>query len=234
MITLYGFGPGLAVPDLSPFVMKAMMLLKLAGLDYVEKKGVPMQAPKGKLPYIDDDGTVVADSIFIRRHIEKTRGFDYDEGLTAEQRAQAYAVEQLCEKHLLWVLARVRWLDDANFERGFSSFFDTIPALARPLVKRLIRRKIARTLWAEGFGRYSESELHELGVRDVEALSTLLGDKPFLCGEKPCGADATLFGFLALTLDPASASPTRDAALAKANLAAYRDRMMKAYFPDFA
>ncbi len=61
MITLYTFGPAFGLPDPSPFVMKAMMLLKLAGLDYVEKRADVRRAPKGKLPYIDDDGTIVAD-----------------------------------------------------------------------------------------------------------------------------------------------------------------------------
>jgi hypothetical protein len=38
MITLYCFGPFGGLPDASPFVMKAMMLLKLAGLDYREDR----------------------------------------------------------------------------------------------------------------------------------------------------------------------------------------------------
>jgi hypothetical protein len=33
-------------------------------------------------------------------------------------------------------------------------------------------------------------------------------------------------------MDPATASPTRDAALAKPNLVAYRDRMMGRFFPE--
>ncbi len=36
MITLHTFGPFLGAPDASPFVIKAMLLLKLAGLPYVE------------------------------------------------------------------------------------------------------------------------------------------------------------------------------------------------------
>ena len=34
MITLYTFGPAFGLPDPSPFVTKAEMLLKLAGLPY--------------------------------------------------------------------------------------------------------------------------------------------------------------------------------------------------------
>ena len=61
MITLYTFGPYFGLPDGSPFVVKAMLLLKFAGLAYDEIRGYPSNAPKGKLPYIIDDGVTVAD-----------------------------------------------------------------------------------------------------------------------------------------------------------------------------
>ena len=84
MITLYSFGPAFGLPDPSPFVMKAEVLLKMAGLSYrADTKGL-RGAPKGKLPYIEDDGERIADSTFIRWHIEKKYGFDFDRGLSAE------------------------------------------------------------------------------------------------------------------------------------------------------
>ena len=83
MITLYTFGPGMGLPDPSPFVMKAELLLKMSGQPYrVDTKGFS-KAPKGKLPYIDDDGEIVADSTFIRWHLEKKYKLDLDRGLPA-------------------------------------------------------------------------------------------------------------------------------------------------------
>ena len=38
-----------------------MLLLKFAGLPYREDRNGFAKAPKGKLPYIDDDGEIVAD-----------------------------------------------------------------------------------------------------------------------------------------------------------------------------
>jgi hypothetical protein len=46
MITLYTFGPYFGLPDGSPFVIKAMMLLN-AGLEYGEDRGGYGKAPKG-------------------------------------------------------------------------------------------------------------------------------------------------------------------------------------------
>src|SRR5205085_3417026 len=113
-ITLYAFGPALGLPDASPFVMKAEMLLKLAKLPYRSNTGGLRRAPKGKLPYIDDEGTIVADSTFIRLHLEERHGIDFDIGLTPAQRGIAWAFEKLCEDHLYWAVVRWRWLDERN------------------------------------------------------------------------------------------------------------------------
>jgi len=89
MITLYAFGPMWGLPDPSPFVMKTGVQLKLAGLPFVTERGGPATAPKGKLLFILDDGELVADSTFIRDHLERKYGLDLDADLTAVQRAQA-------------------------------------------------------------------------------------------------------------------------------------------------
>jgi len=118
MITLESFGPAFGLPDPSPFVTKAEMLLKMAGLAYAVDASGFNKAPKGKLPYIVDDGEIIADSTFIRWHIETKYNIDFDRGLSAEQRAIAWAFEKMLEEHLYWAFVHARWMDDANFERG--------------------------------------------------------------------------------------------------------------------
>jgi glutathione S-transferase len=233
MLKIYGFGSAPGLPDLSPYVIKAMTLMKFAGIDYVVDTTGFRRAPKGKLPYIDDDGVIVADSTFIRLHLEKTRGVDFDAGLSPLERAQSWAIEKFCEDHLSQIIVRHRWRDNENFARGLGAYFDkTLPAPLRMPVKWLVRRGILKRLWLNGFGRFSEAEIAALGVRDVEALSTLIGDKPYLMGEAPCAADAAVFAMLILLMDPATACPTRDAALSRPNLLAYRDRISARFFPD--
>ncbi len=232
MITLYTFGPAFGLPDASPFVIKAQMLLKLAGLPFTEKRGGLRGAPKGKLPFIDDEGARVADSTFIRLHIENRHGFDFDAGLSREQRAQAWALEKLLEDHLYWLAVSDRWMNDANFYKGPVRFFDAAPAILRPLIIPLVRRKVRRDLAGQGLGRHSEAERAELAQRAVAALADILGDKPFVIGNTPCGADATAFAFIAAGLCPLFESATRTAMEARPNLIAYRDRMMARYYPE--
>ncbi len=51
-------------------------------------------------------------------------------------------------------------------------------------------------------------------------------------GDRPCGADATVFSFVAHWLAPAFVTPVRTAAETHPNLVAYRDRMLRHYFPS--
>ena len=48
MITLYTFGPFFGQPDASPFVIKAMLLLKMAGLDYKARPDRALQGAEGQ------------------------------------------------------------------------------------------------------------------------------------------------------------------------------------------
>jgi glutathione S-transferase len=234
MITLYTFGPNFGLPDPSPFVMKAEVLLKMAGLPYRTDTTGFKKAPKGKLPYIDDDGTIVCDSTFIRFHLEAKHQIDFDEGLSPAERGVAWAFEKMCEDNLYWAMIYERWLDDANFEAGPRKFFSAVPAPLRPFVVTMIRRQMRRNLWGQGLGRHAEDELTQLGERAIVSLADYLGDKPYLMGERVCGADAAVFPFVAGFLSRTFKTPIRTAVEQRANLVAYGDRMMRQYYPEFA
>ena len=88
MITLYGSGPNFGLPDASPFVTKAETLLRMSKLPFRKALMSFSKAPKGKIPYIEDDGQLLGDSTLIRWHLEKKYGIDFDQGLTAEQLAE--------------------------------------------------------------------------------------------------------------------------------------------------
>ena len=234
MITLYTFGPFFGCPDASPFVMKAEMLLKLSGLEYeTNTRGFPT-APKGKLPYIRDGEKLIADSTLIRLHLEQKHSIYFDRGLSTRDRGTAWAVEKMLEDHLYWVLVYWRWMIDANFARGPSHFFKRAPAPLRPLIVWAVRRKVRRSLHAHGISRHSEDEMQAMTSRAVDALSQILGDNDYFLGPEPCGADATVFAFVACSLAKTFESPLRAKLEATPNLVAYNDRMMKQFFPECA
>ena len=138
----------------------------------------------------------------------------------------------MVEDQLYWALVHDRWMDEANFNNGPKSFFKRIPPPLRQLAILLIQRKIKGVLKGQGFGRHSRAEVANLTGRVVDGLAAILGDKPFLMGEKPCGADAAVAGTLIALLCPVFESPTRAAIERHANLVAYRDRVLAQYFAE--
>ena len=234
MITLYGFGPGFGLPEISPFVTKTEVQLKMAGLAYRKERAMPPASPKGQLPYIDDAGQSIADSTFIRAHIERKYGFDFDAGLDLRERAQAWAFERMIEHHVYWALVGARWVDSENFAKGPSHFFDAAPDHLREKMREDAQFRVAENYLLSGLGRHAPEEDVDLAVRSLFALSVQLGDKQYLFGETPCGTDATAFGALAGILTPFFESELRSRAEKFANLTAYVDRMMLQYYPEFA
>jgi glutathione S-transferase len=231
-LTLYVTRAGFDLPDTSPFVLKTEVQLQMAGLAYARVSAIPPQAPKGKLPYIDDHGVVVTDSTFIRAHVERTCGIDLDAGLDAVQRAQAWAIERMLEDHLYFAMVWFRWLEPGNFAKGPAHFADSAPEDQRERVRGELQARKQAELHAQGLGRHAPAEIAQLGIRSIDALAVLLGDKPWLMGEAPSAVDATAFGMLACVLTPFFDTPLRRAAQAHANLTAYVARLMQRYYPE--
>lgn len=234
MLKLQMFGAAFGLPDQSPFAMKGEMLLKLAGLDYTTEIGDVRKAPKGKMPVLLDGGAVVADTTFIRFHLEDRYGIDFDDGLSARDRGIAWSVEKMLEESLYFAVMYERWEIDENFDRGPRMFFDTIPAPMRGLLVHMIRKQVKRNLWGQGTGRHSRSEICRLAKRMLTSLSDVMGDNRYLMGPRTCGADAAVFPFVAGSLCPVFDSEVLEYAQSHKNLVEYNQRMMAEFYPELA
>jgi hypothetical protein len=114
--------------------------------------------------------------------------------------------------------------------RGFRDVvLGGVPAPLRPLVAPLARRGVRRQLAGHGIGLHTREEIHAIGRRDVGAVADFLGDKPFLMGATATEIDATAYGLLANIMNVPIASPVKDAALERANLGAYVERIGSRY-----
>src|SRR5246127_5653102 len=234
MITLYGFGAGFGLPEISPFVTKSEVQLKMAGLAHGKQRAMPPASPKGQLPYIEDDSRNIADSTFIRAHIEGKDGFDFDAGLSQGERAQAWAFERMIEHHVYWAMVGARWVDPDNFARGPAHFFDGAPEDRREKLREDAQFRVAENYLLSGLGRHAPTHDVELALRSIFALSVQLGDKRYLMGDRPCGTDATAFGALSGIMTPFFSSRLRERANEFSNLTAYVDRMMLQYYQEFS
>ena len=94
MIKLYQYVPAWGIPNLSPFCVKVETYLIMAGLPYEVVDAIPLQGPKGKLPFIEDNGKRIGDSRFIIEYLKQNYGDRVDGHLTPPERAVSNAMQR--------------------------------------------------------------------------------------------------------------------------------------------
>jgi len=234
MIKLYGFGPGVGQPDLSPFVMKVMILLRMAGIPFekIDGIGAARKAPRGKLPYMDDNGRTISDSRFIKRYLMETYGADFSGGYDEPTRMLGLLAERTLEESSYFIAVERRWIRRDGWAVMEKAAFGAMPAPLRLLIASLVRRSILKALKGQGTARLSDAENDMLVGENTRAIASLLGDKPYLLGDRSCGSDATVLAFAIAATSRAFPGRMRDAILAEPNLAAYRDRLAAEFLPE--
>jgi glutathione S-transferase len=219
------------IPNPSPFCLKLETWLRMTGLPYEVVRVVdPRKGPKGKVPWIEDDGRVVADSALAIEHLRAKYGDPLDADLGSEARATSLALRRLIEEHLYWAIAYGRFLDDDVWPTTKTQFLAGFPAPLRPLVGRLVRKTIAKSLQLQGLGRHSHDDIYRLACDDLAALSAFLGDKPYFFGPKASELDATAYGFLAQVLWAPGPRRVREHVERTGNLPAFCERMKRTYY----
>jgi glutathione S-transferase len=233
---LYQYPAAFGLPCPSPFCTKAEVLLKMAGQEYEDVRvNDPRKGPKGKLPAIEVDGSMIGDSELIRNWLEERGGFDFDSGLSADEKAVGHAMARMIEDRLYWAIVYLRWLDDESFGVIKQSFFASMPPLVRNIIPIVARRQVRGYLHGQGLGRHSREQVVEFARQDIDALATFLADKPFMMGETASGLDATAYAHLAnIAVPKHDMNPLRAIVHGHANLMGYVERCRLLWFPDHA
>jgi len=233
MITLYQFEPGWGLPNSSPFCLKLETYLRMVKAPFELAFDADLRkAPKGKLPYITDNGKTIADSGLIIDYLKITYGDPLDGHLSLTDRAIALAMRRLIEENLYWVLVYSRWQDPVNWEQTRKIYFGALPPILRAIVPIIARKKTFQNLKGHGMGRHTAAEIYQMGITDLNALSDFLGDKPFFMGNQPTTLDASAYGFLANILWVPLESPLKERAEMLGNLSAYCQRMKAQYYGE--
>ena len=235
MIKLYQYAPAFGLPSSSPFCMKLETYLRMTGLPFEIPRfdlGQIQKAPKGKMPYIEDQGQIIADSGLVIEHLKVTYGDKLDGWLTAEQSAVALAFQRMLEENLYWAAVYARWVAPQGWPVTKSAFFAKMPAPLKWFVPALARAKTVKNLQGHGMGRHSEADIYAIGQRDLSALADFLGDKAFFMGAQPTSLDASAYGFLANLLWVPLDSPLKQHALKYPKFEAYCQRMKAKYYSE--
>jgi len=233
VIRLYQFRPAFGLPNASPFCMKVETYLRMAGLAYECPRGAdPRKSPKGKMPYIEDEGRVVADSSFIIDYLKRKYGDALDSHLNTAELAYALACQRMLEENTYWAVLYFRWIDESGWALTREALFGWMKPPLRWIVPRVARGTAQKELYGHGMGRHARDEIVAIGKKDLTAAAGFLGDKPFFMGAQPSSLDATAYAFIANLLWAPVESPLKAHAQQYPQLEAYCRRMRERYYGD--
>ncbi len=234
MIVLHQFPRIGKIPNASPFCLKVETYLRMAGLDYeIKWLNNPGRGPKGKLPYINFNGQILADSELIFERLEADADYPLSGFLTEEQKAEAVFIDTALSERLFWVIIFLRWKDDENFAHIKRSIEKGIPYPMKWIVPKMIRRYIVKGLYMQGMGRHSRQEVIALGSKLIDKLAVALGDKQYMLDNtRPSWLDASMFGFLVNVIFAHGKNELKDYTRTHQNLFEYIVRLWEKYYPE--
>jgi glutathione S-transferase len=215
----------------SPFCVKLETWLRMVEIPY--ERVIIEREPKsdtGKAPYVEyADGSYLADSQVIIEQLAELHDCDLDTSLSELERAQSRMLRRTIEEALYFVVFWRRWADPEGWAETKDAYFGKLPWPLRTFVPELIRKQSLRNLKGQGTGRLDEATTIQSGVRDVEAISELLGDRDFFFGE-PTVVDATAYATLSGIMSGPLDGPLERSVREDQRLNAYVERMEKRYW----
>lgn len=196
MITLYSYPELFGVADNNGYGLKVFAFLRLAGLPFEHRHVVDVSAaPRGQLPYIEDDGEKVGDSDTIIAHLIRRHGLASDKDLTPAQRDLGLLISRLLDD-LYWVMSYSRWQDEAFWPAFRDALLDQHPGLTEEGLGRAREFNFQR-YYFQGIGRFEPEAAYARGLADLRVLADLTPADGCLFGPNPCSADAAVYGFIA-------------------------------------
>ena len=196
MLTLYSYPELFGVPDNNPFGLKVYAFLKLCGLAFRHEHIFDAsKAPRGQLPYLVDDDTVIGDSDAIIDHLIACNALSIDQALTPTQRDTNLLVRRMLDD-LYWVMSYSRWKDD----RYWPLFRDAILRTHTNVTAESLataRQYNFKRYHFQGIGRYDPDAAYARGIADLRVLANQLPASEFLFGGRPSSIDAAIYGFTA-------------------------------------
>ncbi|MGF6767796.1 glutathione S-transferase [Paraburkholderia sp. GAS199] len=196
MITLYSYPQLFGLEDNNPYGLKVFAFLTMNGLSFEHRHVLDTSAaPRGQLPYLDDDGKIIGDSDAIIAHLKQRYQLTLDDALDADQQSTDLLLRRTLDD-LYWVMSYSRWRDDRFWPIFRDALLAQHPQLTADALEKARRYNFERYHY-QGIGRYEPEAAYSRGLADLRAVSRLLGNGPFIFGAEATSADAGLYGFIA-------------------------------------
>lgn len=233
MIDLYQFPRAFGIANLSPFCMKVEAFLRIADIPYqVTEVNDLRLAPKGKLPFIRDNGVAVSDSEFIMDYLQSKHEFEVDGHLGSQQKVVHHALSRMLDEHFYWALMYNRWLEPQNWQILKQHLYGHIPPPISTVMAKKAQDSMRRQLRYHGLGRHSAEEIYRKAGKDIHALAQTLGSQNWFGGDYISRLDLSALAYLSNALLEKMPSPLSDKIQQYGNLIEFQQRAEQAVFAE--
>jgi glutathione S-transferase len=231
-LKLFALAPIWGAPNPSPFVIKLMTWLRMAGIPYEHCiLTSPPSSPTGKIPYVKlPDGTALHDSELIIAELARRHHVNLDAHLTTGERAVGHLVRRTFEEHLYFAGLYDRWITEEGYAASSRDYFAAMPLVARWILPRTLRPRMRKYLHGQGLGRHPAEVIAAKAREDLAAIAEVIGEREYMLGELS-SVDATAYGFLTSSVSNPFPSAMRDALFGQPRLVAYQARMRARFWP---
>ena len=196
MLTLYSYPELFGVADNNAYGLKVFAFLRLTGVPFRHEHIFhTSKAPRGQLPYIDDDGEIVGDSDPIIAHLIRKYRLTIDAALSDPQRIANHLITRMLDD-LYWVMSYSRWKDERFWPLFQQALLTQHPSLTEDGLRKA-KAYNAERYYYQGIGRYDPDAAMARGLSDLETLALLLPSSGYLHGPQPTSIDAGIYGFIA-------------------------------------
>lgn len=235
MIDLYQFPRAFGSANLSPFCMKVEAFLRIADIPYqiIEINDLRL-APKGKLPFIRDNGIAVSDSEFIMDYLQSKHGFEVDGHLDTQQAILHHALTRMLDEHFYWALMYSRYFEPENWQTLKQHLYGHIPPPVSTVLAKKTQDAMRRQLHVQGLGRHNAEEIYRKAAKDIDALASTLGSQSWFGGGYVSRLDLAVLAYLSNALIKEMPSPLAKLIQQKDNLMRFVQRAEQAIFADIA
>jgi glutathione S-transferase len=171
MITLYQFAA-------SPFCDKIRRVLRFKQLPFTihewpiaEVGSIRKKNPAGKLPILEIDGTLIADSTAIALELEKRHPTPSLLPADPAQRALVLALEDWADESLYFYEMGTRF-GEQDFDANLPKLLPGVPVEMHSAIAPMLRKALQTTTTAQGVGRRAPEQL----ANDVDRLLGAIED----------------------------------------------------------
>src|SRR3954452_9331737 len=166
MLTLFSYPELYGLADNNPYGLKVYAFLRLCRLEFRHEHIFDAKAaPRGQLPYVEDDGETVGDSDEIVDHLVAKYRPPIDLDLTPAQRTLDHLLRRTLDD-LYWVMSYSRWHDPRYWPTFRDEILGTHPGVTAEELEAA-RAYNDKRYHYQGIGRYEPEgvylAIHQFG-----------------------------------------------------------------------